>query len=59
MIANDHGYAEFINVCCQRDVSGEVRCSHGDDDKWITILYFSITALKVSHFSCAYFLKYV
>jgi hypothetical protein len=47
IISGDGKHAEFVHECCTRDATGGVVCSHDDDDKWITILYFAITSLKV------------
>ncbi|XP_076467860.1 uncharacterized protein LOC143298784 isoform X2 [Babylonia areolata] len=50
MIKDNDGYAEFVHDCCMKTVQGDIKCSSDDDDKWITILYFSITMLKVLMF---------
>nr|KAG5706263.1 hypothetical protein BaRGS_026045 [Batillaria attramentaria] len=50
VIKDNDGYAEFVYNCCTRTVQGDIVCSDDDDDKWITILYFAITLVKVMMF---------
>ncbi|XP_050417814.1 uncharacterized protein LOC126831167 [Patella vulgata] len=45
VIRNNTGYAEFVNACCSKE-EGVITCSDQLDDKWITLLYLSITLVK-------------
>ncbi|XP_046578754.1 uncharacterized protein LOC124286423 [Haliotis rubra] len=53
----DDDYAEFVFQCCHRDSHGKIQCSDQEDDPWISILYISVTAVKVLVFCfCPMFL---
>ncbi|XP_041359767.1 uncharacterized protein LOC121376057 [Gigantopelta aegis] len=47
IIKNVDGYADFVYNCCHRARTGEFQCTDESDDLWISILYISVSIVKV------------